>query len=277
MQEVKKKIAVLIDGDNAESKLIEQILGEAGKHGKITIKKVYGDFSVSHINKNWSKELCNSYAIRPMQKYSYTLGKNSTDTELIIDAMDILRSHLVEGFCIVSSDSDYTGLANRIREEGRFIMGIGRSKTPSAFVNACEIFIFTEILELPENGQPEKKLEPSENEQPEKKLEETPKQNKTTVQKPDAGVGKRIILTPISSLSGIKPIRQRDIDHAFNMAVNETGLAIFPRFHDALKQSNPTFDYRNFGFNTFRKFCENLSPTYTISIDGATMALKKSE
>ncbi|MDR1654346.1 MAG: NYN domain-containing protein [Prevotellaceae bacterium] len=117
MQEI-RKIAVLIDGDNAESKLIEQILGEAGKYGKITIKKVYGDFSVPQISKNWSKELCNSYAIRPVQKYSYTSGKNSTDTESIIDAMDILRSRLVEGFCIVSSDSDYTGLANRIREEG---------------------------------------------------------------------------------------------------------------------------------------------------------------
>jgi uncharacterized LabA/DUF88 family protein len=267
MQEV-KKIAVLIDGDNAESKLVEKILAEAGKYGKVTIKRVYGDFSVPKINKNWNKELCNSYAIRPMQKYSYTSGKNSTDTELIIDTMDILRSHLVEGFCIVSSDSDFTGLANRIREEGMFIMGIGRSTTTEAFQKACEIFTLTEILEPK-----------TENEQTDKKTEKTPKQNETTTPKiPNTKVGKQIILNPIGSLSGIKSIRQRDIDNAFDMAVNEsTGLAIFSRFHDALKQANPTFDYRNFGFNTFRKFCENLSPTYTINLDGATMSLKKSE
>ncbi|MDR3182054.1 MAG: NYN domain-containing protein, partial [Planctomycetaceae bacterium] len=125
---VTRKIAVLIDGDNAESKLIEHILDAAGKHGTTTIKRAYGDWSEPQL-KSWREKL-NAYAIRPIQKFAYTKGKNSTDSELIIDAMDILHSRLVDGFCIVSSDSDYTGLANRIREAGMFIMGIGRSKTP---------------------------------------------------------------------------------------------------------------------------------------------------
>lgn len=266
MQEV-RKIAVLIDGDNAESKLIEQILAEAGKHGKTTIKRAYGDWSKPHL-KSWSEKL-NAYAIRPIQKFAYTTGKNSTDSELIIDAMDMLHSHLVDGFCIVSSDSDYTGLANRIREAGMFIMGIGRSHTPEAFVKACEKFTFTEILEPP-----------PENDSPEKKTDQPPEQSKAAAAKqPTAKSGKQIILSPVGSLQGIKPIRQQDIDNAFNMAADDdTGLAIFPRFHNALKQTNPTFDYRNFGFNTFRKFCEKLAPAYTIvSKDHGTISLKKSE
>ncbi|AMD84759.1 OST-HTH/LOTUS domain-containing protein [Capnocytophaga haemolytica] len=140
----KEKIALLIDADNANSNLIEQIINETGKYGQVTIRRIYADWTNVH-NKNWKDKL-NSFAIRPIQKFEYTKGKNSTDTALIIDAMDLLHSKIIDGFCIVSSDSDYTGLANRIREEGMTIIGIGKRQTPEAFKKACGSFILEENL-----------------------------------------------------------------------------------------------------------------------------------
>src|SRR6476469_8922014 len=148
------KIALLVDGDNASAKLLSLILEEASKYGKVTIRRVYGDWTTPRMN-NWKHSL-NELAINPIQKFSYTQGKNSTDSALIIDAMDILHDELVDGFCIVSSDSDYTGLAKRIREDGFFVMGIGEQKTPNAFVKSCEIFTYVENLE-PKTEKPEKK------------------------------------------------------------------------------------------------------------------------
>ncbi|MBS1491583.1 MAG: NYN domain-containing protein [Bacteroidetes bacterium] len=144
MDKIQSKIAALFDGDNAESGLCEQILKEISKYGRVTIKRIYGDWTNPYM-KSW-REQVNKHAIRPIQKFTYTTGKNSTDTALIIDAMDILHSKAVNGFCIVSSDSDYTGLAHRIREEGLYIIGIGRSQTPEAFVKACDYFIYFEKL-----------------------------------------------------------------------------------------------------------------------------------
>ena len=144
MIDSKFNIAVLIDGDNAQAKLIKEIIEEVSKYGKVTIRRIYGDWTTPHMN-SW-KDIINQYSFSPIQKFAYTSGKNSTDSSLIIDAMDILHSKSVEGFCIVSSDSDYTGLAKRIREEGLFVMGIGRKTTPIAFVNSCEIFTHSENL-----------------------------------------------------------------------------------------------------------------------------------
>jgi uncharacterized LabA/DUF88 family protein len=115
------KIALLIDGDNAQSKFVESMLSEAGKHGKVTVRRIYGNWTDNKLS-SW-KEQISKYAIRPIQKFAFVKGKNSTDTAMIIDAMDILHSKTVTGFCIASSDSDYTGLAQRIREEGIFVMG----------------------------------------------------------------------------------------------------------------------------------------------------------
>src|SRR5580698_5635431 len=121
-----KKIALLIDGDNAQSKFIEAMLSEAGKYGKVTVRRIYGDWTNNKLG-GWKVQL-SKYSIRPMQKFAFASGKNSTDTAMIIDAMDILHGGRVNGFCIVSSDSDYTGLAQRIREDGLFVMGIGEAK-----------------------------------------------------------------------------------------------------------------------------------------------------
>lgn len=143
-------IALLIDGDNAAPKRLATILEEVSKQGTITIRRIYGDWTTSGMT-GW-KDLLNANAIQPVQQFAYTKGKNSTDSALIIDAMDILHGELVDAFCIVSSDSDYTRLATRLRESGLFVMGVGEKKTPDAFVKACERFIYVENLEVQEQG-----------------------------------------------------------------------------------------------------------------------------
>ena len=139
-----KPLAILIDGDNAQPSLIEHVLAETAKYGLVTTRRIYGDWTTSEMS-GW-KESLNSFAVQPIQQFRYTIGKNSTDSAMIIDAMDLLHAGSVRGFCIVSSDSDYTRLATRIREQGLFVMGVGKSSTPKAFVNACEVFVYTENL-----------------------------------------------------------------------------------------------------------------------------------
>jgi len=139
-----RRVAILIDGDNAQATLIEQILVEAGKYGNATIRRVYGDWTTPNMN-SW-KDILNIHAFQPIQQFRYTVGKNATDSAMIIDAMDILHSDQVDGFCLISSDSDYTRLATRIRESGLLVVGIGEKKTPRAFVSACNVFIYTENL-----------------------------------------------------------------------------------------------------------------------------------
>jgi hypothetical protein len=139
-----RKIAVLIDADNVSEKYIKFILDELSNHGTPTIKRIYGDWTNPHLT-SWKSVLLN-YSITPIQQYSYTTGKNATDAALIIDAMDILYSNNVEGFCIVSSDSDFTRLAARLREAGKYVVGMGEKKTPMPFISACEKFKYLEVL-----------------------------------------------------------------------------------------------------------------------------------
>lgn len=146
-------IAVLIDADNISSKYIKYIIDEIANHGIPTYKRIYGDWTNPHM-KHW-KEVLLEYSITPIQQYSYTTGKNATDSALIIDAMDILYSTSVDGFCIVSSDSDFTKLASRLRESGKLVIGMGEKKTPRPFIVACERFKYLEALAnvLPEDGE----------------------------------------------------------------------------------------------------------------------------
>lgn len=139
------RLAVLIDADNARSKIIEPLLKEISKYGTAHVKRIYGDWTQETL-KPW-KGILNEFAIQPIQQFSYTRGKNATDSALIIDAMDLLYTGNFDGFCIVSSDSDFTRLATRLRESGLVVYGFGEQKTPQPFVNACDKFIFTEILE----------------------------------------------------------------------------------------------------------------------------------
>ncbi|MGD9975145.1 MAG: NYN domain-containing protein [Desulfatirhabdiaceae bacterium] len=138
------KLAVLIDADNAQATIIEGLLAEIATFGEATVKRIYGDFT-AQASTQWKKVL-QKYAIKPIQQFAYTTGKNATDSMLIIDAMDLLYTRRFDGFCLVSSDSDFTGLALRIREEGLTVLGFGEQKTPDAFRNACHKFIFTEVL-----------------------------------------------------------------------------------------------------------------------------------
>jgi hypothetical protein len=270
---VSNKIAILIDGDNAESGLIEQYVSEAGRFGRVTVKRIYADWTDNRM-KSWKEQL-NKFAVRPIQKFAYTTAKNSTDTALIMDAMDLLHSKLIDGICIVSSDSDYTGLAHRIREEGLFIMGIGKSHTPEAFVKACENFTFSEILqpiELKEEKVPPKK------EENKKESDKKPNNTNLSIRKV---IGK-IDLNLIGSLqnSGIKSIDLKQIDSAFQMVADiDTGQALLSRFSEALRKVDPTFDHRNFGYSSFRKFCDALTPNYQTVLheDGQTISLKKIE
>ncbi|HET7117508.1 MAG TPA: NYN domain-containing protein, partial [Hanamia sp.] len=220
METKSNKIALLVDGDNAQSKMMDLILEEASKYGKVTIRRVYGDWTTQHMN-HWKSQL-NEMAFNPIQKFSYTTGKNSTDSALIIDAMDILHADLVDGFCIVSSDSDYTGLAKRIREAGIFVMGIGEQKTPAAFVKSCEIFTYIENLE-PKTENPEKK--------------ETVKKHK---QKTTENVNTKLI------------------NKAYDMSINESNEAYISTLGINLRKLDPSFDVRTYGCKTLTQFFSKL-------------------
>jgi uncharacterized protein (TIGR00288 family) len=139
-----KKIAVLIDAENAQLKSLGSILTELSKHGHIIVKRAYGDWSSNHL-KNWKKTM-NELVIQPIQQFSYTQGKNSSDAALIIDSMDLLYSGKFDAFAIVSSDSDFTPLASRLKESQIHVYGVGEKKTPSSFKNACDDFIYVEVL-----------------------------------------------------------------------------------------------------------------------------------
>jgi hypothetical protein len=151
------RLAVLIDADNAQAAVIEGILAEVARFGEASVKRIYGDFTSSN-SSSWKKVL-QKYAIKPVQQFAYTTGKNATDSTLIIDAMDLLYTRRFDGFCLVTSDSDFTGLATRIREEGLMVFGFGEQKTPDAFRNACHKFILTEVLR-PSVTEPEKVTTP---------------------------------------------------------------------------------------------------------------------
>ena len=142
--ETNDKLAVLIDADNAQPSIVDALLAEIANYGVASVKRIYGDWTSPGL-KGW-KEVLLEYSIQPMQQFAYTKGKNATDSAMIIDAMDLLYSDNFDGFCIVSSDSDFTKLASRIREAGLTVYGFGEKKTPAPFVSACDKFIYTEVL-----------------------------------------------------------------------------------------------------------------------------------
>lgn len=248
MTDSKFNIAVLIDGDNAQAKLIKELLEEVSKYGKATIRRIYGDWTTSHM-KGW-KEVINQYSINPIQKFSYTIGKNSTDSSLIIDAMDILHGKSVDGFCIVSSDSDYTGLAKRIREEGLFVMGIGRKITPVAFVNSCDIFTFSENLiteiEINEIKTDDKNDDKSD-------VKKKPQQKRRSKKDTEKNKSKKEI--PVHALN--------IIDKAFDISINEEEEAFISKIGSSIRKIDPSFDPRSYGFNTLTKLFESIKK-YTV-------------
>lgn len=145
-----RTLAVLIDADNASPKVIKGLLAEVAVYGTASVKRIYGDWTKPNLA-GWKEELL-QHSIQPVQQFAYTSGKNATDSAMIIDAMDLLYTGRFQGFCIVSSDSDFTRLAARIREQGLIVYGFGAKKTPSPFVAACDKFVYTELLLTPEEG-----------------------------------------------------------------------------------------------------------------------------
>jgi uncharacterized LabA/DUF88 family protein len=152
MATISTMLAVLIDADNAQPAVVEGLLAEIAKYGTATVKRIYGDWTGPQL-KGW-KEVLLTHAIQPIQQFRYTTGKNATDSALIIDAMDLLYGAKLGGFCIVSSDSDFTRLAARVREAGLVVYGFGEKKTPAPFVSACDKFIYTEILIAKDDDEP---------------------------------------------------------------------------------------------------------------------------
>jgi len=203
-------IAVLIDGDNIPSAHVKEMMEEIAKYGNPTIKRIYGDWTKPHLTK-W-KNLLLENAITPIQQYGYTTGKNATDSAMIIDAMDILYSGKVNGFCLVSSDSDFTRLATRLREAGMQVIGIGEKKTPNPFIVACDKFIYIEILK----NQTEEVIE------------------STEVSKP---VVDKITRKEIALISA-----------TINDLSDEDGWAFLGDVGSLLQKKQPNFDSRNYGF-----------------------------
>jgi uncharacterized LabA/DUF88 family protein len=203
-------MAVLIDGDNIPSANVKEMMEEIAKYGNPTIKRIYGDWTRPGLNK-W-KNLLLENAINPIQQYGYTTGKNATDSAMIIDAMDILYSNKVNGFCLVSSDSDFTKLATRLREAGMFVIGIGEKKTPNPFIVACDKFIYIEIL------------------------------RKQSEDKTDS---KDITKTSVDKITN-KEINL--ISSSINDLSDEEGWAFLGDVGSLIQKKSPNFDSRNYGF-----------------------------
>jgi uncharacterized LabA/DUF88 family protein len=244
IEEKTRKIALLIDGDNAQPSLIGQILTEAGKYGLVTIRRIYGDWTTVNMS-GWKNALHDS-AIQPIQRFRYTIGKNATDSAMIIDAMDILHGHLVDGFCIVSSDSDYTRLATRVREMGFFVMGIGKRSTPKAFVNGCNVFIYTENL-VPRERDTRRRDRGGARKAEGKEVREGHEDREDKGRKFD----------PVPLLKG-----------AFDMAVREDGWANLGEIGFYLRQLDPGFDPRTYGFKQLSQLIKNQQALFEINSRG---------
>ncbi len=214
-------LAVLIDGDNIPSANVKDMMEEIAKYGNPTIKRIYGDWTRPGLTK-W-KNLLLENAITPIQQYGYTSGKNATDSAMIIDAMDILYSGKVEGFCLVSSDSDFTRLATRLREAGMLVIGIGEKKTPNPFIVACDKFIYIEILRT----QSEDKAE-----------------------------------TKSTSKSAVDKITNKEIaliSSTINDLSDEEGWAFLGDVGSLIQKKSPNFDSRNYGFEKLTPLIKSIN------------------
>ena len=220
------RFAVLIDADNIPYRLISEILEEIAKYGVPTFKRIYGDWTKPHVA-NWKTVLLD-HAITPIQQYSYSTGKNSSDSAMIIDAMDILYTGRVDGFCIVSSDSDFTRLATRLREAGMKVFGMGEQKTPGAFRAACDKFIYIEILTKEE-------VEPS----------------RTPVRKGESQKKEKVIRKPDNSLVSLLTSSVNDI-------ADENGWAFLGELGNLLLKKRPDFDARNYGYEKLLPLIKSL-------------------
>ena len=225
------KIAVLVDAENVSEKYAQDLLDEVTNYGVPTYKRVYGDWTNPQL-RNWKDSLL-TYSFTPIQQYSYTSGKNSSDSAMIIDAMDILYSGKVNGFCLVTSDSDFTRLAMRLREAGMLVLGMGEKKTPQPFIKACEKFIYLEVL---------KRTEEKVEEKSEKEEKDLKSGKEGAVKKQKAAADK-----PAVSVVPLKKVRLA-IKDIVNSIGNDEGWAYLADVGNNLSKRMPDFDARNYGY-----------------------------
>jgi uncharacterized protein (TIGR00288 family) len=239
------KLAVLIDADNTQAKIIEGLLAEVAKYGIASVKRIYGDWTNTNL-RSWKDKLL-EFAIQPVQQFSYTSGKNSTDSAMIIDAMDLLYTENLDGFCVVSSDSDFTRLAARLREDGKLVLGFGQRKTPKPFVAACDKFIYTEILRPPKRA-----AAPA----------ARPSATKSS-SRPAAKPAPR----PVAPDVGAPPLDiLRD---AVDSSTDESGWAHLGRVGQVINNQLPDFDSRNFGFRNIGALFESI-PDFEVRRQGVS-------
>lgn len=223
------KLAVLIDADNVPYSNVKGMMEEITKYGTPTTKRIYADWTRPNAN-GWKNVLL-EHAITPIQQYSYTSGKNSSDSALIIDAMDLLYSGKLDGFCIVSSDSDFTRLATRLRESGMKVIGIGEQKTPKPFISACDRFIFIEVLEGAVKKKPSKKL--------------TEVDSKKSVEKGTLKVTEKTQEKPLNKID--EPTIEL-IESTIDDIADDDGWAFLGDVGNMIVKKKPEFDPRNYGF-----------------------------
>lgn len=251
------RFAVLIDADNVSVRYIKLILDEISKDGVATYKRIYGDWTNPALV-SWKSALLDN-SVLPIQQYSYTSGKNSTDSAMIIDAMDILYSGQVEGFCLVSSDSDFTRLAARLRESGMTVIGMGESKTPNSFIAACNKFKYLDILSAADEEEPEEPVKPEQAKrpQPKKAARKTPaKPAKPELPKEEDPEEPKTSLRTIRR--ALRSIVRENSDEEDWIFIGKVGNILGKRY--------PDFDVRNFGFSKLTPFwirwiCLRLNPS----------------
>jgi uncharacterized LabA/DUF88 family protein len=229
------RLAVLIDADNVPYSNIKAVLEEMAKYGTPIVKRIYADWTKPTVS-GWKTVLLEN-AITPVQQYSYTSGKNATDSAMIIDAMDILYSNRMDGFCLVSSDSDFTKLATRLREAGMKVFGFGEKKTPTAFIAACDKFIYIEILSVPA------------------KREETKPPVRTSTR---SNVSPKTQTSPSISISKVDKELIKLITDSINDIADENGWAFLGELGNFLLKKQPNFDPRNYGFNKLVSLIKNI-------------------
>lgn len=232
------KLAILIDADNVPYSNVKGMMEEIAKYGTPTTKRIYADWTKPNAN-GWKSVLL-EHAITPIQQYSYTVGKNSSDSALIIDAMDLLYSGKLDGFCIVSSDSDFTRLAIRLRESGMKVIGIGEQKTPKPFISACNRFIFIEVL-----GDSKKKTP-----------KDTIDESKKTIEKPSVKTTEKTVQKPLNKID--EPIIEL-IESTIEDIADDDGWAFLGDVGNLIVKKKPEFDPRSFGFSKLTPMLKSLT------------------
>lgn len=255
------RLAVLIDADNVPRNSMKAIMEEAAIYGTPTVKRIYGDWTSPNVGA-WKSALLEN-AVTPIQQYSYTTGKNSTDSAMIIDAMDILYEGKTDGFCIVSSDSDFTRLAIRLREAGMKVIGMGEQKTPVAFRVACDKFIYIEVIRAAQQdrekaSQPAKKAEPKSTKKTRTKTKNESAKSAGKSAAPAAEAEAPAAAAP-ERRSGVPEETLQLIIHSVSDIADEDGWASMGELGTLLLKKQPDFDPRNFGFTKLTPLIRSLS------------------